>query len=34
MAPCREKTEKEIADILKRTARGEISYKSAMLRLR
>ncbi len=30
----RERTEAEITDILERTAWGEISYKSAILRLR
>ena len=30
----REKTEEEITGILERTARSEIIYKSAMLRLR
>ena len=30
----REKTEEEIAEILERLTRGEITYKSAMLRLR
>ena len=34
MTKQREKTEEEITDILERTARGEITYPSAMLRPR